>query len=127
MTMKTVTIGLASVDAVKARMAAAFRGEKQGEFITFTSIERLWTVLTPRRWEIIQAMAGKGVMSLRGVARLVERDVKTTHGDVHALLDAGILEQSDEGVCFPYDAVHVDFTVGAEPRRSAPKSAPMPA
>jgi predicted transcriptional regulator len=110
--MRTVTIGVSSIEETNARALTAFSGEKQGEFISFESVELLWTVLTPRRWEIIQAMAGKGAMSLRAIARLVGRDVKTTHGDVHAMLNAGVLERTDEGLLFPYDAVHVDFTVG---------------
>ncbi len=94
-------------------MAAAFKGEKQGEFLTFGSVELLWRTMTPRRWDLIRALTGQGAMSLRSLSRLVERDVKTTHGDVHALLDAGILEKTEAGkVIFPYDAVHVDFTIG---------------
>jgi predicted transcriptional regulator len=45
------------------------------------------------------------------VARRVGRDVKAVHGDVTALLHAGILDQAEAGVVFPYDAVHVDFTL----------------
>ncbi len=72
----------------------------------------MWRVLAPKRWEILQAMTGAGPMSIREVARRVERDVKAVHGDVHALLDAGILEKTEEGrIVFPYDAVHVDFTI----------------
>jgi predicted transcriptional regulator len=42
----------------------------------------------------------------------VGRDVKTTHGDVHALLNAGILKKTDDGkIVFPYDAIHVDFMI----------------
>ena len=107
-----VVLRVAAPEDVKARALAAFRGERQGEFILFDSIELLWTVLTPRRWEIIRAMAGRDAMSLRAIARLVGRDVKTVHGDAHALLNAGVLERSDAGFAFPYDAVHVDFTVG---------------
>jgi predicted transcriptional regulator len=51
-------------------------------------------------------------MSLRAMAKLIGRDVKNTHADVHALLDAGIVQKTDEGkVLFAYDAVHVDFTI----------------
>ncbi len=40
------------------------------------------------------------------------RDVEAVHGDVHALLDAGLLERNDDGrVVFPYDAVRVAFDV----------------
>ena len=110
--MKTVTLGVASVEATKRRMAAAFHGEAQGTFISFTSIELLWKVLTAKRWEILHAMTGQGELAIREVARRVGRDVKAVHGDVVALLHAGVLERSGAGVVFPYDAVHVDFTLG---------------
>lgn len=110
--MNTVTIGVSDTAQAKQRMAAAFRGERQGVFLTFASVDLLWRTMTPRRWGIVQAMAGQGAMSLRGVARAVGRDVKSVHGDVHALLDAGILEKTAEGrLIFPYEAVHVDFTI----------------
>jgi predicted transcriptional regulator len=64
-----------------------------------------------KRWEILRAMTGQGALSIREVARRVGRDVKPVHGDVTALLQAGILDQAAAGVVFPYDAVHVDFTL----------------
>jgi predicted transcriptional regulator len=41
---------------VQARLSAAFRGEPQGAFISFASVELLWTVMTPRRWELLRAL-----------------------------------------------------------------------
>ena len=39
----------------------------------------------------------------------MNRDVKAVHGDVHALLDAGVIEQTVDGrIVFPFDAIHVD-------------------
>lgn len=59
-------------------------------------------------------MAGQGGLSIREVARRASRDVKAVHSDIHALLDAGILEHTNEGaVVFLYDAVHVDFVLEA--------------
>lgn len=111
--MRTVTIGVSSIKETTAQALAAFRGEKQGAFIAFESVERLWTVLTPGRWALIQAMVGREPVSLRALARRLGRDVKNTHTDVHALLNAGVLERSEDGLlAFPYDAVHVDFTLG---------------
>jgi predicted transcriptional regulator len=110
--MTTVTIGVSSLDEAMQRAAAAFQGKPQGERISFASVELLWKTLTPRRWELIRAMAGQGPMSLRAAARLTGHDVKTIHGDVHALLQAGILEKTDAGqIVFPYDAAHVEFTI----------------
>jgi len=110
--MSTVTIGVSSLDDVMRRTAAAFRGKRQGERISFASVELLWKTLTPRRWELIRALAGQGPMSMRAAARLVGHDVKTIHGDVQALLQAEILEKDEAGrIVFPYDAVHVDFVI----------------
>ncbi len=112
--MNTVTIGVSSLGATKDRMRRAFRGEKQGAFIGFASLELLWKVLTPKRWEIVRAMAGLGPLAIRAVARRVDRDVKSVHGDVQALLKAGVLERARDGrVVFPYDEVRVDFVVRA--------------
>jgi predicted transcriptional regulator len=95
-------------------MAAAFRGESQGNHISFASVELLWKVLTAKRWELLKAMTGQGPLTIRETARRVGRDVKAVHGDVHALLDAGVLDKTEDGkIVFPYDAVHVDFTVKA--------------
>ncbi len=54
-------------------------------------------------------MTCAGVLSIREGARRVGRDVKAVHGDVHALLNAGVIDRRDGGVEFRYDGVHVDF------------------
>jgi predicted transcriptional regulator len=59
-------------------------------------------------------MAGQGGLSIREIARRVGRDVKAVHGDVHALIEAGLLDRDGSGlVAFPFDAVRVDFTRAA--------------
>ena len=108
--MNIVTRTIASREEVSRRAAAAFRGEEQGAHISFDSVELLWRTLIKKRWEILRAMTGQGALSIREVARRVGRDVKAVHGDVTALLQAGILDQSETGVVFPYAAVHVEFT-----------------
>ncbi len=82
--------------------------------ISFASPELLWQVLTAKRWELLKALCGAGPVSIREAARRVERDVKAVHGDVKALLNAGILDRAEDGriVC-PYDAVKVEFLLHA--------------
>jgi predicted transcriptional regulator len=109
--MNIVTLLIASREEVSRRAAAAFRGEEQGAHISFDSVDLLWRTLTRKRWEILGAMTGQGALSIREAARRVGRDVKAVHGDVTALLHAGALDQAEAGVGFPYDAVHVDFTL----------------
>ena len=108
--MKTVTLNV-SPDMARRRTAAALRGKAQGNFISFASAELLWKVLTAKRWEILRAMTGQGDLAIREVARRIGRDVKAVHGDVQALLLAGVLDRTERGVVFAYDAIHVDFTL----------------
>ncbi len=110
--MNMVTIGVSSIEDAKQRTAAAFGGRKQGARIAFASVALLWKVLNAKRWELLQAMTGQGAMTIRAAARLVGRDVKAVHGDIHALLAAGLLDRTEDGrVVFPYDGIRVEFTL----------------
>ena len=112
--MKTVTLDVAKRDVVKRRALDAFRGRRQGARISFAAPELLFRLLTAKRWELIRAMAGAGPLTIRAAARRVGRDVKAVHGDIHALLNAGILRKTDEGrVEFPFDAIRVDVMLHA--------------
>jgi predicted transcriptional regulator len=107
--MKTVTFSVATREQVNSRVLAAANGIPQGSHISFATLELFSNTLAPKRWEIIQAMTGQDVLSIREVARRVGRDIKAVHGDVTALINAGVIDRQDRGVVFPYDAVHVDF------------------
>jgi predicted transcriptional regulator len=111
--MSTVTLSVASREEVTRRALAAMEGEQQGAHISFASAELLWKTLTRKRWELLKAMTGQGAMSIGEAARRVGRDVKAVHGDVRALVDAGVIDRTSEGFVFPYDAVHVDFSLKA--------------
>jgi predicted transcriptional regulator len=107
--MKTVTLQVATFEEVKRRAEDAFRGKKQGVRISFTTPELLFRLMTAKRWELIRSMVGAGPLTIREVARRVDRDVKAVHGDVHALLKAGILQKTDGGpIVFPFEAIRVD-------------------
>jgi len=100
-------------------MAAFVRVWKTGkseksERISFATPELLWQVLTAKRWELLKALCGAGPVSIREAARRVGRDVKAVHGDVTALLNAGVLDRAaGGGIVFPYEAVKVEFLLQA--------------
>lgn len=113
--MKTVVLevrSLAGTLADASRAMATGRAEREAR-IGFATPELLWQVLTAKRWELLKAMCGVGPMSIRETARRVGRDVKAVHGDVMALLEAGVLSRSDEGIEFPFEAVKVEFMLQA--------------
>ncbi|MDO8991260.1 MAG: DNA-binding protein [Sideroxyarcus sp.] len=89
-------------------------GKTSAPRISFESPALLFKMLSGKRWELLNAMTGAGPISIREAARRVERDVKAVHGDVTALINAGILSKTDDGmIVFPYDAIHVDFMLKA--------------
>ncbi|MGC8519580.1 MAG: DNA-binding protein [Steroidobacteraceae bacterium] len=114
--MKTITLEVRSLKGALSEVASAVQNRRAMSTarISFASAELLWQVLTAKRWEILKAMTGAGALSIREIARRVERDVKAVHADVHALLKAGVISKTSEGrMIFPYDAVHVDFVLKA--------------
>jgi predicted transcriptional regulator len=114
--MKTVVLEVRSLaqtlgDASHAMKSG--RADREAR-IGFATPELLWQVLTAKRWDLLKAMCGGGSMSIREAARRVGRDVKAVHGDVSALLNAGVLSRKDSGaVEFPFDAVKVQFMLEA--------------
>ena len=114
--MNTVVLEVRSLSQTLAdasRAMQASRGEREAR-IAFSTPELLWQVLTAKRWELLKRMCGAGPMSIREAARRVGRDVKAVHGDVTALLEAGVLRRTSEGeVEFPFDAVKVEFMLQA--------------
>lgn len=112
--MKTVTLQVAALKEVKRRAQDAFKGKKQGARISFATPELLFRLMTAKRWDLIRAMAGAGPLTIREASRRVNRDVKAVHGDVHTLLNAGILHKTDDGlIIFPFDAIRVDVMLRA--------------
>ncbi len=112
--MKTVTLQVAKLEEVKRRVRDAFKGKKQGSRISFATPELLFRLLTAKRWELIRTLTGAGPVTIREAARRVDRDVKAVHGDVHALLKAGVLQKTTDGlIVFPFDAIHVDVMLRA--------------
>ena len=114
--MKTVILEVRSPRDSMAGFVNAWktgRAEKSAR-IAFASPELLWQVLTAKRWELLKVLCGIGPVSIREAARRVGRDVKAVHGDVTALLNAGVLDRAEGGgIIFPFDAVKVEFMLQA--------------
>ncbi len=114
--MKTVILEVRSPKEAMAGFSQAWNTNKQQKSarISFASPELLWKVLSAKRWELLKTLCGAGPVSIREAARRVERDVKGVHGDIVALIDAGLLNRTENGgVEFPYEAVKVEFLLQA--------------
>jgi predicted transcriptional regulator len=114
--MNTVVL---EVRSLKETLADAARSMKTGRAerearISFATSELLWEVLTAKRWELLKVLCGAGPLSIREAARRIGRDVKAVHGDIMALLEAGVLTRASDGrIEFPFNAVKVEFLLRA--------------
>jgi len=114
--VKTVTLDVRTPGESLAHFVRVWKSGKaeRSARISFATPELLWKVLTAKRWELLKAICGAGPISIREAARRVERDVKAVHGDVTALLEAGILDRVADGrIVFPFEAVKVEFLLHA--------------
>ena len=114
--MKTVTLDVQTPADSMADFVRAWKigNPQESARISFATPELLWRVLTQKRWELLKALCGAGPVSIREAARRVGRDVKAVHGDVTALLNAGVLNRTDDGrIIFPFEAVKVEFLLQA--------------
>lgn len=114
--MKTVTLSVRTPADSMADFVGAWRTGKaqKAARISFATPELLWRVLTEKRWDLLKVLCGAGPVSIREAARRAKRDVKAVHGDITALLNAGVLDRTEDGrVVFPFEAVKVEFLLRA--------------
>ena len=118
--MRTATIQIRKDDDAVLRdagsaFAEAWRsGGSASDLFTFSSPAQLFSVLSPRRWTLIERLQGLGAISLRGLARDLGRDVKRVHEDVAILLECGLIERTeDRKLVVHYSVIHADFNLSA--------------
>jgi predicted transcriptional regulator len=89
-------------------------GEPTPAIFTFSSRAQLFSVISPKRWQLIERLQHIGKSTIRGLARSLERDVRGVHDDVSAMIEWGLVERTDDGlVHVPYDVIHAEFDLRA--------------
>jgi len=114
--MKTLTLDVRSPAEAMGDFQQIWKTGKpqKSARISFGSPELLWQVLTAKRWELLKTLCGAGPVSIREAARRGGRDLKAVHGDVTALLNAGVLDHAEGGgIVFPFEAIKVEFLLQA--------------
>ena len=116
MTQRNLTITLQPdwKAAIRAVGVAAKADTYQGEVLNFATPAQFFGKLSDKRWAIIRAAQGKGEMSVRELARVVDRDVKRVHDDIVILAELGLLERTEGGgVNCPFSSMHIDMYLQA--------------
>jgi len=104
------------VSASLARAAAAMKAAKQGKAaqpyfgVGFDDVGELFSVFTPKRWELIGALREGGAMTIAELARRLKRDYKNVYNDCERLIEWMAIEKDENGRVFaPYDEIVVDM------------------
>ena len=125
--MKTLKIGIASYDRMKARTMAIARGEykpARGEpSVWFTSIESLAKILSQRNRELLNVIAQEKPASLTELAEYAGRNKSNLSRTLKTMARYGLVElkEGTRGRLIPrvpYDRVTLDVSL-TPPRRAA--------
>jgi predicted transcriptional regulator len=114
--VKTVILDVRAPEEAMQDFVSSWKSGKaqKSARISFATPELLWKVLTAKRWALLKVMCGAGPLTVREAARRVNRDVKSVHTDLSALLKAGVLDRTEAGqMVFPYETVKVEFMLQA--------------
>lgn len=108
---------MAAIKAMGERFVGAWKsGEEQSPVavLTFSSPAQLFSVLTPKRWELIEHLQKIGPSSIRGLSRSLDRGIKRVHEDVTALAQWGLIEKTEDNkIWVPYEEIEADFILKA--------------
>ena len=126
--MKTLKIGIAGHDRMKARTMATARGEHKpvkGEpTVWFTSIESFAKVLSRRNRDLLETIAREKPDSLTELATLAGRSKSNLSRTLKTMSHYGLVEltQGERGALVPrvpYDQVRLDVSLTAGRRQVA--------
>ena len=115
--MRTATIVIRKRDASLGAMRKGFltawkSGRYQGEHFEFESPAALFRTISPKRWELIEALQMAGPLGVRALARKLKRDVKRVHDDARHLVEIGIVEKDRDGkLTVPFTEIRADFVL----------------
>ncbi len=98
------------------RFEAAWNRVAEGErvrswhVLTLEDLPAVTRALSPARWALLRSLREGGACSVYELARRAGRNYKNVHGDVAALLEAGLVDRDADGrVGVPWDAVRAEL------------------
>ena len=74
--------------------------------LNFEDFAMLLSVLTPKRLAMLRSLRQHGPLSVRALAKQLERDYKNVHADVRALEEVALIGRTEEGLLIaPWDVI----------------------
>ena len=115
MSKMKVTVGGAMEAEASRRFVDAWRRAESGKrfrerHLAFESWDALARILTGKRMELLRYVRRHDVVSVRALAKALERDYSNVHADVRALAAAGLLDTT-RGLRADYDAIETRIAI----------------
>ena len=115
---KKLIIGISSLHEMGQQFISAWKRAEKGlpvdptPHLYFESMMSMWKNLTPRRMELVYYLSNnKKSMSIRQLARELERDYKDVHSDVKVLLPIDLVKKDRDGlISVPWDSIVINLS-----------------
>jgi len=102
----------ASIARASATMKAARQDKPAQPYfgVGFDDVGELFSVFTPKRWELIGALRKGGAVTVAALARQLKRDYKNVYNDCERLIEWMAIKKDENGLVFaPYAEIIVDM------------------
>ena len=120
MKRQKIEIGISKAKENYQRFIDAWHKAEAGDtkdvevHLNFEDLETLVSVLTTKRLELLKALRKQGPMSVRALAKALERDYKNVHVDTAALEEVDLIQRDDDGLVFaPWDVIDAQLRLVA--------------
>lgn len=81
----------------------------------FTDAAQLFSVLTPKRLQLLDTLKGLGPGSVYALAKKLGRNYSNVHRDIELLTEYGLVEKDDKSqVSVPWDSVEIHLGLKRE-------------
>ena len=117
---KKIHIGVSDSTSTARDFIDAWKRAERGEKVeiqqrlNFENIETLLKALTPGRWALLKTSRTKGSMSIRALAKALDRDYKNVYKDVRRLESIGLIGRTqDNKIEVPWDIVEAQLRLAA--------------
>lgn len=119
--MRDFQVGIKSWDESTKEAAEAFEQFDNGIFpeqpierVYFHDVKTFLKYITPKRFELLEKLHHTGAVSIRALAKLLNRHYKNVHDDVKLLEQVGLVEKDEAGLySVPWDEVTASFKLAA--------------
>jgi len=112
MSKQHIHIGIEDTSRGFDRFVEAWHKTETGEIeqaeihLNFEDFDMLSSVLTPKRLELLKTLRQHGPLSVRALAKKLERDYKNVHADDGALESVDLIQRTDESfLVAPWDVI----------------------